>query len=79
MPMAVPMNHAAYGAQMPAYLTVPEPVLQGQHWGKRLAYTLIRSMAKAGGHSTANFFDHMTFNPYPVYPQPPPPYETGQS
>lgn len=76
MPYMVPMNFAAYGAQMPAYLTVPEPTLPNQHWGSRLMYTLVRSMMKAAGHSTANFFDHMTFNPYPPYP---PPNETGQA
>lgn len=65
VPYMVPMNFAPAYAQMPGYLTVPEPVIPGQHWGKRLGFSVVRSMLKAGGHTVANFFDHCPFNPWP--------------
>lgn len=64
MPYMVPMNFQWPGAQMPGYLTVPEPVAVGQHWMTRLFYNIARSMAKASGHTVANFFDHTTINPW---------------
>ena len=67
VPYMVPMNFAPQGMQMPGYLTVPEPIVPGQHWGKRLGFSVARSMAKAAGHTIANFFDHTPFNPW--YPQ----------
>ncbi len=66
-PYMVPMNFAPQSAQMPGYLTVPEPIVPGQHWGKRLGFSIARSMAKAAGHTLANFFDHTPLNPW--YPQ----------
>lgn len=53
------------GAQMPGYLTVPEPYTPEQHWMGRLVRTITRSMLKAGGHSIANFFDHNPFQQGP--------------
>lgn len=66
-PYMVPMNFAPQSMQMSGYLTVPEPIVPGQHWGKRLGFSVVRSMAKAMGHTVANFFDHTPFNPW--YPQ----------
>jgi len=67
-PYVVPMNYPGPGQQMPAYLTVPEP-LNGQPWYVRLASVLLRSMLKATGHSIANYFDHTSFY---SWPNPPP-------
>jgi hypothetical protein len=71
VPYAVPMNYQAPGAQMSGYLTIPEPVLPGQHWGARLFLNVARSMAKASGHTVANFFDHTPINPWPTPPTAP--------
>lgn len=65
VPGLVPMNFAPPYMQMTGYLTVPEPVVPGQHWGKRLGFSVIRSMIKAGGHTVANFFDHCPLSPWP--------------
>lgn len=65
MPWAVPMNFAAPAMQMPGYLTVPEPYVEGQPWYARLGLSVARGMLKATGHVVANFFDHATFNPWP--------------
>ena len=59
VPWAVPMNYQAQGAQMPAYLTVPEPIVPGQGTFQPLMYTILRSVLKAGCHSIANFYDHV--------------------
>ena len=67
-PYAVPMNYQAPGAQMSGYLTIPEPVVPGQHWGARLFLNVARSMAKASGHTVANFFAHTPISPWPVPP-----------
>lgn len=64
VPYMVPMNFAPAYSQMPGYLTVPEPIVPGQHWGKRLGFSVARSMLKAAGHTMANFFDHTPFNPW---------------
>lgn len=72
MPHASPMNYQWQGSQMPGYLTIPEPVVSGQHWGVRLFYNVARSMAKAGMHTGANFFDHSPINPFPAHPMVPP-------
>ncbi len=64
MPHAVPMSFQWPGAQMPGYLTVPEPVVAGQHWFVRLGFNVLRSMGKAGTHTAANFFDHNTINTF---------------
>lgn len=68
MPQMVPMNYQAAGAQMPAYLTVPEPVVPGVHWGYRLGYSVLRSMLKASGHTLSNFFDFTPIHPWPTPP-----------
>jgi hypothetical protein len=63
------MNTVMPGAQMPGYLAIPEPMVEGQHWSKRLGYSIARSMAKATGHTVANFFDYMTMTPWPKPPE----------
>lgn len=65
MPQAAPMNYQWPSSQMPGYLTIPEPIVSGQHWGVRLFYNVMRSMAKAGMHTGSNFFDHTPFNAFP--------------
>lgn len=72
-PWAVPMNYQTPGAQIPGYLTVPEPAVVGQHWAARLGLSLLRSVLKAGGHTVANFFDHTSFNSWQAPPPPEPP------
>jgi len=73
LPYMVPMNYQQPGMQMPAYLTNPEPAVEGQHWFVRLMYNIGRSMVKAGCHTTANFADHTPINPVYVPPPPTPP------
>jgi hypothetical protein len=70
-PQVVPVQYQQPGAQMPAYLAVPEPV-DGTVWWIRLLAEILRSMAKAFGHSTASFFDHnpMRQHSVPQAPQP---------
>ncbi len=68
-PQMVPMNYTPPAYQMPGYLTVPEPMMEGQHWGARLGLTLVRAILKAAGHTAANFFDHTTFNEFAPPPQ----------
>lgn len=68
VPYQVPMNYQAPGMQMPGYLSVPEPPVDGQHWFTRLLLNIGRSMVKAGAHTTANFIDHTPVNPYPGHP-----------
>jgi hypothetical protein len=79
VPHYVPMNYAMPGTQVPSFLTVPES--PGQSWKARLAFSLIRGVAKAFGMIIANFFDHtpiVPWNPPPPPPQVPPP-STPQS
>jgi len=77
VPYMAPMNYQASGMQMPAYLTVQEPIIEGQHWLTRLGFNIVRSMVKAACHTGANFVDHNTIN-QPVYYQPAPePPEQG--
>jgi len=59
-PQQVPVQYQAPGAQMPAYLSVPEPYDPAVPWWKRLIHELTRSAAKSVGHTGASFFDHMT-------------------
>lgn len=74
MPGMVPMNYVMPGTQMPSFLTVPEPMVYGQHWSRRLAFTLLRGMVKAFGMTLANFFDHTPVTPWqPPQPPAPPP------
>ncbi len=74
MPHMVPMNYVMQGAQVPGFLTVPEPVYYGEHWSKRLAASVFRGVIKSLGLILANFFDHTPMSPYaPPAPPPPPP------
>jgi len=69
-PQLVPMTFQQPGAQMPAYLSVPEPVDPDEPWGWRLFREVLRSMFKSSGHTAASFFDH---NPWRSYIPPPAP------
>ncbi len=60
-PMMVPMNYQMPGAQIPAYLAVPEPP---GPWWQRLFFSVLRASGKATGHTVANFFDHNSINPW---------------
>jgi hypothetical protein len=68
-PAYVPVPYQQQGAQIPGYLAVPEPVDGASFWA-RLVVEILRSMAKAGGHAIASFFDH---NPLRLHKPPPPP------
>jgi len=76
-PQLVPAMFQQPGAQMSAYLTVPEPVDPEEHWWWRLARELLRSMFKSSGHTAASFFDHNPWHTYipPVAPPALPPPE----
>ncbi len=74
VPYMVSMNYQQPGMQMPGYLTVQEPSMEGQHWTVRLMLNIGRAMVKAGAHTTANFVDHTPVN-QPVYCQPETPKE----
>jgi len=67
-PTYVPAQQQQFGAQMPHYLTVPEPV-DGRPWYIRLIAEITRSMLKAAGHSTASFFDHNPMRHHTTPPQ----------
>lgn len=60
-PQVVPAPVQQIGAQMPGYLSVPEPYDAYTPWYKRLVRELIRSLLKATGHTTASFIDHTPF------------------
>ena len=60
----VPMNFQQPGLQIPAYLTVPEPVDLGIPWYLRLGREIVRSMAKGMFHTGANWVDHNPFGRY---------------
>jgi len=68
-PVNVPLQIQQPGAQMPAYLTMPEPIDHEEGTAKALGRTLLRSAAKAVGHSVSSFFDHVPLKPH----KPPPP------
>ena len=57
------------GAQMPSYLTMPEPIDHEEGTGMALGRTLIRSALKAVGHSVSSFFDHVPLKPHKPPPQ----------
>lgn len=57
-----PVPYPAPGAQMPSYLSIPEPIDEAVHWGVRLVHEIFRSMMKSTGHTTAAFFDHTTIS-----------------
>lgn len=63
-PAQIPMQYQQPGAQMPAYLTMPEPIEPGDGAIKVLARTLFRSMLKAFGHSLSSFVDHTPMKPH---------------
>lgn len=69
VPMYVPQNYPSPGMQMPAYLTVPEPIEQG------VVPMFFNSAVRAGGkaicHTFANLFDHFAFGSAPLPPAPP--------
>lgn len=57
-PPTVPAPYQQPGAQIPAYLTIQEPINLNEPWFPRLIREIVRAMMKATGHSIANFFDH---------------------
>ena len=63
-PVNVPMQVQQPGAQMPSYLTIPEPIDHEEGTSKALGRTLFRSAAKAMGHSISSFFDHVPLKPH---------------
>lgn len=63
-PAQVPMPYQQPGAQMPAYLTMPEPIRPGDSAIGVLARTLLRAMLKAFGHALASFIDHTPIKPH---------------
>lgn len=66
-PQYVPANYQMPGAQIPGYLTNPEPVTGDVGWARRLFHELTRSALKSMCHTGANFFDHTSFS----IPKPP--------
>ena len=56
-PAFVPMPYQLPGAQMPQYLTVPEPTNDNVPWYLQLMRELGRSMVKAFGHQLAAHVD----------------------
>jgi len=65
-PQLVPMNFQLPGAQMPGYLTLPEPIIADVPWYLRLFHELTRAALKSAFHQGANFFDHNPFRSYPA-------------
>jgi len=63
-PLQIPMQYQQMGAQIPMYLTMPEPIYPGDSLLKILARTLFRSILKACGHSLASFVDHVPLRPH---------------
>ena len=49
----------------PTYLTVRQPMVEGQSMGKRLAIEAFRSVLKSLGHSISHFFDNEIFGATP--------------
>jgi len=60
-PPLVPMAHQVPGAQMLAYLSVPEPVTTGGSWLARFAFEILRAILKAAFHQGAHYVDHRSF------------------
>lgn len=60
----LPMNYQQPGMQMPAYLTVPEPIDLEVPWYIRLCREIARAMAKGAFHTGANWVDHNPFGQY---------------
>lgn len=57
-PTHVPMAYQLPGAQMPSYLAVPEPIIQGTSWWVRLMLEAFRAMLKAAFHQGSHYVDH---------------------
>jgi hypothetical protein len=72
-PQLVPVTFQQPGMQMPAYLTVPEPINPEEHWMWRLVREIFRSMVKSTGHTAASFIDHNPLRAYEIPPEPQPP------
>lgn len=70
-PQVVPMPYQQPGAQMPSYLTVPEPFNPEVPGWLRFLIMLLRAGAKAIFHTGAHLADHETFTRH--QPPPPPP------
>jgi hypothetical protein len=64
-PLYVPVNAPMMGAQIPSFLTVPEPYDPDVSYGTRMLRTVTRSMGKAMCISVANFLDYETFGADP--------------
>lgn len=62
-PVLVPVNQPMPGAQVPSFLTVPEPSNPDVPMGTRLWRTVYRSMLKAGFVGAANFMDYNPLTP----------------
>lgn len=56
MPMAVPQNHPQPGAQVPSYLTVPEP--NSGSVVSMVILSMLRAALKGMFHTAANMMDH---------------------
>jgi len=65
-PQAVPMTYQQPGAQMPHYLTVPEPINLNESPFRRLGREILRSILKAGSHTSASFFDSNPWHPHEI-------------
>ena len=74
-PQNVPMPFQQPGAQMPGYLSVPEPFDPRVPGWMRFVVMLLRSAGKAIFHTGAHMADHETFI---RHQQPPPPAPTSQ-
>lgn len=68
-PQVVPMPFQQPGAQMPGYLSVPEPIDPSIPGWLRAILSLIRVALKAICHQGSHMADH---EPFIRYPQPPP-------
>lgn len=72
VPMFVPQNYPQPGAQVPAYLTTPEPIEQGIV--PMFFNSCMRAAFKGMFHTAANLMDHV---PWGGYPAPPPAIPPG--
>lgn len=63
-PAQIPMQYQQPGAQIPAYLTTPEPINYNESGLKILCRILLRSVLKAVGHAIASHFDHVPIRPH---------------
>lgn len=63
VPAQVPQNYPQPGAQVPAYLTVPEPVEQGLP--RMILNAVLRAALKGAFHTAANLMDHVPWGQVP--------------